>query len=99
MIAAQQQLTSDQAAMAHEQNMTALEASHAAQQDIRQHGLEIEQQQFQQQAQAVQGQIDAQQQAQQSGLDHAQTMQQNDQQHQQALEQQQSTPLTGATNG
>ena len=98
MIAAQQQLTSDQAAMAHEQNMTALEASHAAQQDIRQHGLEIEQQQFQQQAQAVQGQIDAQQQAQQSGLDHAQTMQQNDQQHQQALEQQaapQPTPPQG----
>ena len=91
MIAAQQQWDQDQAAMAHEQNLTALEASHAAQQDIRQHGLEIEKQQFEQQAQQVQQNISAQQQAQQSGLDHAQTLQQNDQQHQQALEQQQAT--------
>ena len=92
MISAKSQWDQDQQNMAHEQNMTALEASHAAQQDIRQHGLEIEQQQFQQQAQQVQSQIEAEQQqgqqAQQSGLEHAQTMQQNDQQHQQALEQQ-----------
>ena len=103
MITAKAQWDADQQAMAHEQNQTALEASHAAQQDIRQHGLEIQQQQFQQQAQAVQSQIDAQQQqaqqsqqaqnqAQQSGLDHAQTLQQNDQQHQQALEQQAAAP-------
>jgi hypothetical protein len=110
-IAAQAGLNSDQMAMAHEQNLTALEASHQAQQDIRQHGLEIEQQQFQKQAEQVQQQISAQQQAQQqaqgaqqqaqqSGLEHAQTLQQNDQQHQQALEQQaaapQPTPPTGA---
>ena len=92
-IAAQAGLNSDQMAMAHEQNLTALEASHQAQQDIRQHGLEIEQQQFQKQAEQVQQQISAQQQAQQqaqgaqqqaqqSGLEHAQTLQQNDQQHQ-----------------
>ena len=98
MIAAQQQLTADQAAMAHEQNITALEASHAAQQELQQHGLEIEKRQFEQQAQTVQKQIDAQQQqglqeqqaaqqAQQTGLEHATTMQQNDQTHQQALEQ------------
>ena len=92
MIAAQQQLTADQEAMAHEQNMTALEASQAAQQELRQHGLEIEKHQFEQQAQAVQKQIDAQQQAQQTGLDHATTMQQNDQTHQQALQQQALTP-------
>jgi hypothetical protein len=92
MIAAKQQLDADQAAMAHEQNLTALEASHAAQQDIRQHGLEIEKQQFEQQAQQVQQNIEAQQQAQQSGLDHAQTLQQNDQTHQQALEQQAAAP-------
>jgi hypothetical protein len=113
MITAKAQLDQDQMAMAHEQNMTALEASHAAQQDIRQHGLEIEQQQFQQQAQAVQSQIDAQQQqglqaqqaqhqAAQSGLEHAQTLEQGDQQHQQALEQQaaapQPTPTSGASN-
>ena len=111
MITAKQQWDSDQAAMAHEQNLTALEASHAAQQDIRQHGLEIEQQQFKQQAQAVQQQIgaqqqqdqqsqQAQQQAAQSGLEHAQALQQNDQQHQQALEQIEAqptpTPPTGA---
>ena len=92
MIAAKQQWDQDQAAMAHEQNLTALEASHAAQQDIRQHGLEIERQQFEQQAQQVQKNIEAQQQAQQSGLDHAQTLQQNDQTHQQALEQQAAAP-------
>ena len=102
-INAKAQLDQDQMAMAHEQNQTALEASHAAQQDIRQHGLEIEQQQFKQQAQAVQQQIgsqqqqdqqsqQAQQQAQQAGLEHAQTMQQNDQTHQQALEQQAAAP-------
>ena len=91
-INAKAQLDQDQMAMAHEQNQTALEASHAAQQDIRQHGLEIEQQQFKQQAQAVQQQIGSQQQAQQSGLEHAQTMQQNDQTHQQALEQQAAAP-------
>jgi len=92
MISAKAQLDQDQAAMAHEQNQTALEASHAAQQEIRQHGLEIERQQFEQQAQQVQQNISAQQQAQQSGLEHAQTMQQNDQQHQQALQQQQAAP-------
>jgi hypothetical protein len=91
-INAKAQLDQDQMAMAHEQNQTALEASHAAQQDIRQHGLEIEQQQFEQQAQQVQQNIGAQQQAQQAGLEHSQTMQQNDQQHQQALEQQAAAP-------
>ena len=62
-IAADAQLSADQLAMAHEQNQTALAASNAAQQDIRQHGLEIEQEAFRQQAQAVQQQIAAQQQA------------------------------------
>ena len=103
MISAKSQWDQDQQNMAHEQNMTALEASHAAQQDIRQHGLEIEQQQFQQQAQQVQSQIEAEQQqgqqAQQSGLEHAQTMQQNDQQHQQALEQQAAAPTPTPPQG
>ena len=104
-ITAGAQLGADQMAMAHEQNQTALEASHAAQQDIRQHGLEIEQQAFQAQAQQVQSQIAAQQQqvqaeqaaqqqAQQTGLEHAATMQQNDQQNQQAAVP--PTPPTGA---
>ena len=104
-ITAGAQLGADQMAMAHEQNQTALEASHAAQQDIRQHGLEIEQQAFQAQAQQVQSQIAAQQQqvqaeqaaqqqAQQTGLEHAATMQQNEQQNQQAAVP--PTPPTGA---
>jgi len=81
-------LTADQMAMAHEQNLTALEASNQAQTEIRQHGLEVQQQAFQQQAQQVQQQIAAQQQADQARLAHAHALQQNEQQHQQALQQQ-----------
>jgi len=81
-------LSQDQLAMAHEQNQTAMEASQAAQQELRSHGLEIEKRAFEQQAQQVQQQIGAQQQAQQTSLEHAAAMQQNDQMHRQALEQQ-----------
>ncbi len=99
-INANAQLSQDQMAMAHEQNLTAMEASHAAQQELQQHGLEIEKRQFEQQAQAVQQQIAAQQQQEQTGLEHAAAMQQADQSHQQALEQQaaapQPTPPQGA---
>ena len=87
-IAANAQLNADQLAMAHEQNQTALQASHAAQQDIRQHGLEIEQEAFRQQAQQVQQQISAQQQAGQSA-----------QEHQQALQQQAAAPQTTPPQG
>jgi hypothetical protein len=83
-IQADMQLSKDQLAMAHEQNLTAMEASQAAQQELRQHGLEIEKRQFEEQAQAVQKQIAAQQQASQTTLE-----------HQQALEQQAATqPMT-----
>ena len=92
-------LTADQMAMAHEQNLTALEASHQAQTEIRQHGLEVQQQAFQNQAQQVQQQIAAQQQADQARLAHAHALQQNEQQHQQALQQtaaqQPQTPTEG----
>ena len=95
-IAAQAGLTSDQMAMAHEQNQTALEASHQAQMDINEHGLQIEQQQFQHQAQIVQqaAQQARQQgvQTQQSAQNHQQAMQQQDQAHQHALEQMQAQP-------
>jgi hypothetical protein len=91
-INADAQLSQDQMAMAHEQNLTAMEASHAAQQELRQHGLEVEKKQFEQQAQAVQQQIGAQQQAEQTGLEHATAMQQNNQVHQQTLEQQAAAP-------
>jgi hypothetical protein len=100
MINAQVGLTADQMALSHEQNQTAMEASHAAQQELRQHGLEIEKRAFEAQAQQVQQQLAAQQQAEQTGLEHATTMQQNDQAHQQALQQQAlapqpTTPPTG----
>ena len=85
-------LTKDQILLAHEQNQTALEASNQAQTDIRTHGLEIEQQQFQKQAENVASQIAAQQQAQQTDLEHRAAIQQADQQHQQALQQQALAP-------
>ena len=85
-------LSSDQLALAHEQNMTAMEASQQADQSIRQHGLEVEQQAFQQQAAQVKQQIDAQQQAQAAAQQHQQQLVQNAQQHQQALEQQAAAP-------
>jgi hypothetical protein len=86
-------LTADQMALAHEQNMTAMEASRQAQADIRQHGISVEQQAFQHQADQAKAQIATQQQAMLA-----------EQQHQQALQQQtaaaapqpQQIPPTGA---
>ena len=75
-IQAQVGLTSDQMAMAHEQNLTALEASHQAQSDIRQHGIDVEQAAFQQQAAMVNAQIQAQQQAALAEQQHNQALQQ-----------------------
>jgi hypothetical protein len=86
-INADMQLSKDQLAMAHEQNLTAMQASQAAQQELRQHGLEIEKRQFEEQAQAVQKQIAAQQQQSQTELEHAAAVQQADQSHVQALQQ------------
>ena len=91
-IAANMGLTQDQLQMMHEHDMTALEATNAAEQDLRQHGLEVERNEMADQAAQVQQQIAAQQQAQQSGLDHVQNLQQNDQLHQQTLEQQTAAP-------
>ena len=85
-------LTKDQMALAHEQNQTAFEASNQAQMDIRNHGLEIEQQQFQKQAENVASEIAARQQAMQTDLEHRAAVQQADQQHQQAIQQQVLTP-------
>lgn len=75
-IQAQVGLTSDQMAMAHEQNLTALEASHQAQSDIRKHGIDVEQAAFQQQAAMVNAQIQAQQQAALAEQQHNQALQQ-----------------------
>jgi hypothetical protein len=76
-----------QAQLEHEQNMSAIEAINAADQDIRQHGLTVEQQAFQQQAQQTQAQIEAQQQQALQDQQHQQTIQQQDQQHQQGVQQ------------
>jgi hypothetical protein len=81
------QLSQEQERMAYEHAMTALEATNAAEQDIRQHGLEVERNQMANEAAQVQQQIAAQQQAQQTGLEHATAMQQADQSHAQTLQQ------------
>ena len=94
MINAKAQMSQQQVALDAEQNQSAMEAINTANQDIRQHGLAIQQQAFQQQSQQVQQQIEAQQAAQQhqqelqqAAEQHAQGMQQADQQHQQQMAQ------------
>jgi hypothetical protein len=94
MIGANSQMSQQQIALDAQQNQSALEAITAAEQDIRQHGLAVQQQQFEQQAQQVQNQIEMQnaqqqhsQQIQQADQQHQQTLQQADQQHQQQLAQ------------
>jgi hypothetical protein len=98
MINAEMALSADQMAMMHEQNQTALEATNSAEQEIRQHGLQVEQRMMEQQAAQTQALIEAENQARQTSLENATTMQQNDQQHMQALEQlmNQPKPPTGA---
>ena len=73
----------DQQAMMlqHEQDMAAYEATKAAEMDIRQHGIAVEQQQFQAQASQVASQLDAEKQAALA-----------QQQHEQQLIQQQQPP-------
>jgi len=101
------QMDQQQAQLEHEQNMSAIEAIDAASADIRQHGLAIEQQNFQQQADMVKQQAMQQaqhatqanladqqhiQQLQQNHQQHAQALEQNNQQAQQALEQKAQQP-------
>ena len=90
LIGAKAQMSQQQIALDAEQNQSAMEAINAANADIRQHGLAIQQQQFEQQAQQVQNQIEAQKAQQQQAQDaqaHQQSMVQADQQHQQAMQQ------------
>jgi hypothetical protein len=70
------QLTQQQAQLEHEQNMSAIDAINAADQDIRQHGIQVEQQAFAEQAAQVQKTLDAEQQARQAQQQHFQTLQQ-----------------------
>ena len=97
------QMDQQQMMLQHEQDLAAFEATKAAEMDIRQHGINVEQQQFQQQASQVASQIDAEKQAALADQQHQQQLMQNDQAHQQALVQQQQqaamqppTPPTGA---
>ena len=92
MISAQAQMDGQQRQLEAEQNQSAMEAINAANQDIRQHGLAIQQQTFEQQSQQVQNQIELEKAQQQHALEiqqaaeqHQQGLQQADQQHQQQI--------------
>ena len=63
MIQAGAQLNAQQAQLAHEQNLSAFEATQASEQDIRQHGITMEQQAFQAQANARNHQLELEKQA------------------------------------
>jgi hypothetical protein len=111
MITAKAGIDQTQAELEADQNRSAMEAIQAATQDIRQHGLAVQQQAFEQKAQLVQNQIESEkaqqqheQQMQQSAQQHAQGLQQADEQHQQQmaqmqqqqeLQQQQQPPTEG----
>jgi hypothetical protein len=82
------QMGQKQAQLEHEQNLSAIDAINAADADIRQHGLAIQQQAFQAQADQVAQQVDAQKQAALA-----------QQQHQQALEQQSAAPQPTSPQG
>lgn len=91
------QIDQQMAMLQHEQDMAAFEATKAAEMDIRQHGIEVEQQQFQAQAAQVASQIDAQRQAALANQQHQQQLIQAQQQHEQALQQQALQPTTPPT--
>ena len=97
------QMDQQQAQLEHEQNLSAIDAINAADADIRQHGLAIQQQTFQHQADQVKQQALAAQQhqqgLQQTGVDHQAALQQADQQHQQALQQQAAAAPTTPPQG
>jgi len=86
MIQAGNQLDQQQAKLMHEQNMSAFEATRASEQDIRQHGIAVQQQAFQAQADQQNHQLELEKQALLA-----------DQAHQQALEQQASVPQPPTT--
>ena len=99
MIGAHANMAQQQVQLDAAQNQSAMEAINQANQDIRQHGLAIQQQNFEQQAQQVQNQIELQkaqqlhqQQMVQSQQQHHQAMQQADAQHQQQMAQMQQQP-------
>jgi hypothetical protein len=76
MINAGSQLDQQQRQLEHEQNLSAIDAVQAADADIRQHGLAIQQQAFQAQADQVAQQAEAQKQAALAQQQHEQQLQQ-----------------------
>jgi hypothetical protein len=70
------QMDQQQAQLEHEQNLSAIDAINAADADIRQHGLAVQQQAFQAQADQVAQQADAQKQAALAQQQHFQTLEQ-----------------------
>jgi hypothetical protein len=95
MINAGAQMDQQQRQLEHQQNLSAIEATVAAENDIRQHGLEVQKQAFEQQSAQVQNQIEAQKAAQQ----HQQQMIQSDQKHQQQMQQMQAQQPQPPTEG
>jgi len=90
MITAGAQMSQIQAQLEADQDQSAREAIQTAEQDIRQHGLAIQQQAFEQKAQQVQQQIEAQKAQQQAAMEaqqHQQGLAQADQQHQMEIAQ------------
>ena len=96
-IAKNGEIDQQQMMLQHEQDMAAFEATKAAEMDIRQHGIEVEQQQFQAQASQVASQVDAAKQAALANQAHQQQLMQADQAHQQALAQQQQATVIQPT--
>ena len=76
MITAGAQMDQQQAQLEHEQNLSAIDAIQASDTDIRQHGLAIQQQAFQAQADQVAQQAEAQKQAALAQQQHEQQVQQ-----------------------
>ena len=95
MITTGAQMDQQQQQLEHEENLAALEATQAAEQDIRQHGIQTRQQMFQAQADQVNQQAQAQQQAALVQQQHEQQLQQqNAQAQQQAFQSQQEHQQT-----
>jgi hypothetical protein len=80
-IGAQQELTASQIALQHEQDLTALTATQEAETDIRQHGIEIQQQVFQHAVQSAQAEAARAQEADMQRKQHAKELMQQGMQH------------------
>ena len=80
MIQAGAQLDSQQRQLEHEQNLSAYEATQAAEQDIRQHGIAVQQQAFQAQADQQNHQLELEKQALLADQQHQQQLAQQEQQ-------------------